>query len=129
MVALTGLKNDMKVVREAAAGGNQAALLALKVFTRSVRKAIGGYAWLLGGLEAVIFSGGIGEHDRATHAEVLGGLKGLGILVKEDETGKGLRRTSDADSKVAVWVVPAEENLMIALHVQQMMAQGNERTR
>ncbi len=125
MVALSGLKNDMKAVREEAAVGNEDALLALKVFTRSVRKAIGGYAWLLGGLDAVIFSGGIGEHDQATRAEVLGGLQGFGIEVKEEDAGKGLQRLSDGNSTVAVWVVPAEENLMIALHVQQMMAQGS----
>ena len=63
MVALSGLPNDMRAVRKAAVAGNADARLAIEVFSRSVRKAIGAYAWLLGGLDAVVFTGGIGEHD------------------------------------------------------------------
>lgn len=120
MVALSGMKNDVKAVREAAAGGDEQAALALKVFTRSVRKAIGGYAWLLGGLDAVIFAGGIGEHDAATRSEVLAGLEGTGVRLGKAVLETGPRIVSAADSKTAVWVVPAEEDLMIAIHVECM---------
>ena len=119
MVALSGMRNDVKALREAAAAGNTAARLALTVFTRSVRKAIGGFAWLLGGIDAVIFAGGVGEHDAATRAEVLGGLDGMGIRLEEG-AGKGMRTVSGAGSKTAVCVVPAEEDLMIAVHVARM---------
>jgi acetate kinase len=121
MVALSGMKNDVKALR--AAGDNANAQLALNVFTRSVRKAMGSYAWLLGGLDAVIFAGGIGEHDAATRSEVLKGLEGLGIRLEGGGAGKGMRRVSAADSQVAVWVVPADEDRMIAVHVAQMSAQ------
>jgi acetate kinase len=120
MVALSGMKNDVKAVREAARNGDEKALLALKVFTRSVRKAIGGFAWLLGGLDAVVFAGGIGEHDAATRVEVLSGLEGWGIRLGETADVSGMRRVSGDDSKTAVWVVPAEEDLMIAVHVEGM---------
>ncbi len=120
MVALSGMKNDVKAVRKAASGGDAAAQMALAVFTRSVRKAIGGFSWLLGGLDAVIFSGGIGEHDGSTRRDVLGGLESLGVALTEDE-GSGVRRLSAADAKTAVWVIPAEEDLMIALHVNEML--------
>jgi len=120
MVALSGMKNDVRAVREAAAKGDAKALLALRVFTRSVRKAIGGYAWLLGGLDAVVFSGGIGEHDEETRAEVLSGLEGLGVRLEETVRAKGVRMVSVASSPTAVWVVPAEEDLMIAIHVERM---------
>jgi acetate kinase len=73
MVALTDLPNDMKAVRKAAKEGNVQATLALKVFTRGIRKTIGGFAWLMGGLDAIVFTGGIGEHDAETRAEVLSG--------------------------------------------------------
>jgi acetate kinase len=126
MVALSGLQNDMKLVREAAAGGDAGALLALSVFTRSIRKAIGGYAWLLGGVDAIYFSGGIGEHDAATREEVLRGLDAFGVLLEEQQTGEGLRRVSRGASRVAVWIVPAEENLMIAQHVERMMNEQPE---
>ncbi len=77
MVALTQLPNDMKLVRNAAAEGNEGRPAGIEVFTRSVRKAMGGFAWLMGGLDAIVFTGGIGEHDPATRAEVLSGSEAL----------------------------------------------------
>ena len=121
MVALTGLPNDMKAVRKAASEGDQAALLALKVFTRSVRKAIGGFAWLLGGLDAIVFTGGIGEHDAATRAEVLSeGEVSINSSLNEAK-GDGVRRISASDCKTAVFAAPAQEDLVIALHVKRMV--------
>jgi acetate kinase len=125
MVALSGLPNDMRATRKAAAGSADAAL-ALEVFTRSVRKAIGGFAWLLGGLDAVVFTGGIGEHDGQSRAEILAGLESSGVVLdaKANETGGDeLRRVSSADSQVVVWVVTAQEDRTIAVHVGQMESQ------
>jgi acetate kinase len=123
MVALSGLPNDMRAVRKAAAGGNEDAALAIEVFTRSVRKAIGAFAWLLGGLDAVVFTGGIGEHDVQSRAEILSGLEPSGVMLDtaaNQAGGDNLRRVSSAGSKVAVWVVTAQEDRMIAVHVGQM---------
>jgi acetate kinase len=123
MVALSGMANDMRAVRASAAGGDAKAVLAVDVFVRSVRKAIGGYAFLMGGLDAVVFTGGIGEHDDATRREVLAGLGGVGILLDEGANGaksNGLRKMSDEASATAVYVVPAEEDRMIASHVGEM---------
>jgi acetate kinase len=107
MSVLSGLANDMQVVRAAANAGNEQARLALKVFTRSITKAIGGFCWLLGGLDAIVFTGGIGEHDVETRNEVLASVSLL------------------ADTQVLV--VPAEEDLMIAIHVQRMLHAAQER--
>jgi acetate kinase len=120
MVALSGLPNDMRAVRKASSADAQ---LALRIFTRSVRKAIGGFAWLLGGLDAVVFTGGIGEHDSKSRSEILGGLATNGIALDpaaNEATGEALRRVSQKDSQVTVWVVPAQEDRMIAIHVGQM---------
>ena len=121
MVALTGLPNDMKAVRKAAKEGNAQATLALKVFTRSIRKAIGGFAWLMGGLDAIVFTGGIGEHDAETRAEVLSesevSINSSLNVAKSD----GIRLISASDSKTAVFAVPAQEDLVITLHVQRMV--------
>jgi acetate kinase len=122
MVGLTDLPNDMKVVREAAEGGNDAAILALKVFTRSVRKAIGGFAWLLGGLDAIVFTGGIGEHDAATRLEVLAEGEVRINSALNRVYGAGVRRISASDSKTAVFAVTAQEDLVIALHVKRMIS-------
>jgi acetate kinase len=123
MVALSGLPNDMRAVRKAAAAGNKDAGLAIEIFTRSVRKAIGAYVWLLGGLDALVFTGGIGEHDVQSRAEILQGLESSGVVLDataNEAGGDALRRVSAPDSKLAVWVVTAQEDRMIAVHVRQM---------
>ena len=123
MVALSGLPNDMRGVRKAAAAGNADARLALKIFTRSVRKAIGAFNWLLGGLDAIVFTGGIGEHDVLSRAEILQGLESSGVVLDaaaNEAQGDDLRRVSAANSQVTVWVVTAQEDRTIAMHVQQM---------
>ncbi len=130
MVALSGLPNDVKAMRKAAAEGHEHATLALKVFTRSVTKAIGGFCWLLGGMDAIVFAGGIGEHDVVTRAEVLAGLGELGIAL-DDTLNQSLtsemRRISAAGSSVAAYVVPAEEDRMIARHVARMALPRQDR--
>jgi len=133
LVALSGMDNDVKKIR-AAAEGSARATLALKIFTRSVTKAMGGFSWLLGGLDAIVFAGGIGEHDAQTRAEVVGGLGALGVSLDallnlnlhklKDEAGAdGIQRISAKNSQVAVLVVPAREDQMIAVHVERMARQ------
>jgi len=126
-VGLSGMANDVKEVRAAAAKGDEKARLALKVFTRSVTKVAGGYAWLMGGLDVVVFAGGIGEHDPLTRAEVLAGLQGMGVVVDlELNAAKGsrMRLVSASDSATKIFVVPAQEDLMIAVHVDEMVRTG-----
>jgi acetate kinase len=123
MVALSGLPNDMKAVREAVVKGNVRAKLAVEIFTRSVKKAVGGFVALMGGADAVVFAGGIGEHDAKSREEILNGLEGLGISVSSelnDAKGVALRPVSASDSVTAVLVVPAKEDWMIAVHVERM---------
>ena len=125
MVALSGMPNDMKAVREVAANGDRQAVLAVEVFVRSVRKVIGGFAWLMGGLDAIVFAGGIGEHDASSRAEILEGLEEMGVELcggLNDSKRDGVRRVSAATSEVAVYVVPAEEDRMIAMHVMALSA-------
>jgi acetate kinase len=124
MVALSGMANDMRAVREAAANGDMRAKLAIAVFTRSIRKAIGGFCWLMGGLDAIVFAGGIGEHDDRTRDEILSRLEGLGVELDAwlDGKGEGVRLLSETSSRVAVYVAPAEEDRMIAMHVMNMTA-------
>jgi acetate kinase len=118
---------DMRAVRAAAEHGDERALLALRVFTRSVTKAIGSYMALMGGLDAVVFAGGIGEHDAASRAEILAGLEGLGIRLDEGRNGDkkpGMRSIGGDGMTTNIFVVPAEEDLMIARHVARLSATG-----
>ena len=126
MVALSGQPNDMRATRKAADSGSADAGLALLVFTRSVRKAIGAFAWLMGGLDAVVFTGGIGEHDGKSREEILRGLESFGVVLDataNEAGGDELRQLSSADSQVVVWVVTAQEDRTIAVHVGQMELQ------
>lgn len=126
MVALSGMENDVKAVRKAANSGNERAALALKIFTRSVTKAIGGFCWLLGGLDVIVLAGGIGEHDAQTRMEILGGLAGLGVNIDaalNQAAAGGIQRISSPLSHTAVLVVPAQEDEMIAVHVERMVQQ------
>jgi acetate kinase len=123
MVALSGLPNDMKTVREVAEKGDARAKLAVAIFTRSVKKAVGGFVALMGGVDAVVFAGGIGEHDARSRAEILGGMEGLGILMNSElneAKGDSIQRLSASDSVATVLVVPAKEDWMIAVHVDEM---------
>ncbi len=128
MVALSGMPNDMKAVREAAEKGDAKARLAVEIFTRSVKKAVGGFMALMGGVDAVVFAGGIGEHDARSRAEILGGLADFGISVnsvRNEADGDAVRRISASDSVPMVLVVPAKEDWMIAVHVERMASSVN----
>ncbi len=128
MVALSGMANDMKAVREAAAKGDAPARLAVDVFTRTVKKAIGSFVALMGGVDAVVFAGGIGEHDARSRAEIVGEMESLGISINSqlnDAPGDAVRRLNASDCPAAVFVVPAKEDWMIAVHVSAMARRGN----
>jgi acetate kinase len=124
---LSHMANDVKAIRAAANEGNEDARLALKVFTRRVTKAIGGFCWLLGGLDAMLFSGGIGEHDAVARGEILKNLHGLGVdidMSSRSMESNGIQRVSGPRSMTKIFVVPAQEDLMIALHVERMSRAG-----
>ncbi len=128
MIALTGMPNEVKAMRKAAAEGDEQVVLALKIFTRSVKKTVGGFCWLLGGIDAIVFAGGIGEHDALTRVEVLGDLQNLGITIDyrlNDSKGCGVHQISSSESKTAIFVVAAQEDLMIAMHVDRMARSHN----
>jgi acetate kinase len=128
MVALSGMANDMKAVREAAEKGDARAKLAVEIFTRSVKKAVGGFIALMGGVDAVVFAGGIGEHDARSRAEIVGGMESFGISINSalnEADGDALRRLSASDSVPMVLVVPAKEDWMIAVHVGRMAGSHN----
>ncbi|MDE1178101.1 MAG: acetate/propionate family kinase [Edaphobacter sp.] len=128
VAALSGVRNDMKATRETAADGNERAQLAIAVFTRSVRKAIGSYAWLMGGVDAIVFTGGIGEHDAKTRSEVVSGLEEVGVILNaalneaEDRNSHDdIYRLKASDSKTDILLIPAKEDWMIARHMQTML--------
>jgi acetate kinase len=118
--ALGGV-NDVQALRKAERE-DRGARLAMTVFVRSLVKTIAGLA-ALHSPTALVFTGGIGEHDARTRGAVAGGLWAFGAELDgaaNELAGKGLHKISDEDSRVALYVVPAEEDLMIARHVVRM---------
>ena len=123
MLALSGLSNDMRILREAANRGNSQAVLAIDAFVLSAKKMIGGYIALLGGLDALVFSGGIGEHDPITRAQICAGLDAFGLALSLETnavTQSGPQNISRQGSKIAVYVLPADEDRVIAGHVARL---------
>ena len=119
LLGLSGVSSDMREVLKAADEGNHRALLALKTFCYRVRKYIGGYVAAMGGLDAVLFTGGIGQGSAEVRALALQGLECMGIKLdaKRNREARGFDevcRITTNDSKVAVLVVPTDEERMMA---------------
>jgi acetate kinase len=116
MLGLAGA-NDLREVWDRADAGDPDAAVALDVYAYRIRKYVGAYALALGALDAVVFTAGVGENDERMRAKVLAGLEGLGIevdLVRNADPGSHGGWVSTDDSRVAVLVVPTNEELEIA---------------
>ncbi len=113
--ALAG-DNDMRAIEEAAAAGDEAARLALEVYCHRIRKYVGAYYAVLGRVDAVVFTGGVGEHSAQVRARSLAGLERLGITVdpEANRAADGLTTISHEGAEVAVLVVPTDEEQEIA---------------
>ena len=116
LLGLTG-NGDMRDVQEAASRGNEVAEAALAVYRHRVRRYIGAYIVHLGGLDALVFTAGVGENNALLRRKVLAGLEFLGIEVDVDRNSlasKLARYISPAGAPVAVLVIPTNEELEIA---------------
>ena len=116
MLGISGVSSDMRDIEDAANEGNYQAKLALEMFAYRAKKYIGAYTAALGGVDIIVFTGGIGERDPETRKRILKGLGYLGIklnLSNLDVKGEEILLSSD-DSKVKVIVVPTDEEMMIA---------------
>lgn len=109
--------NDLRDVNKQADGGEPAAQLAIDLYCHRIRKYVGAYYAVLGRVDAVVFTAGVGENDVRTRARSLAGLERLGIAVDaaRNESGeRGERFISPEDAEVAVLVVPTDEEIEIA---------------
>jgi len=123
LLGVSELSSDMRDLRDAIAHGNAKAQLAVEMFTWTIARWIGGYVAELGGLDMLVFTGGIGENDIATRAEVCAGLSTLGIALDAARNNiQGAGVISAEHSPVTVRVIPPEEDLMIARHVVRLLA-------
>ncbi len=124
LLGLSGVSSDMRDVYNAADEGNERARMTLDIWAYRVKKYIGAYAAAMGGLDAVIFTAGIGENDKRSRAAVCEGLEFLGVrLDPEKNNVRGVEaEISAADSKVKVWVIPTNEELAIARDTLELVS-------
>ncbi|MBM4070632.1 MAG: acetate/propionate family kinase [Planctomycetes bacterium] len=119
LLGLSGAGNDLRDIESAAARGDARAQLAMDVFTAGVRHYLGAYLVLLGGADAVVFTGGIGENSVAMREAICANLETFGIVLdpQANRTARGEARIDAASSRVQLWIMPTNEELIVARHV------------
>ena len=113
LLGLSGISGDMRVLQEST---DPRAVAAVEYFVYAMAKYAGAYAAVLGGLDAFVFTAGIGEHSAPVRAALCGKLEWLGVKLDAQANASGGPRISTPDSGVSVWVIPTNEELMIAQH-------------
>ena len=129
LLGLSGLSQDVRDLEEAAAQGHARARLALDAFVTSIRQYLGGYFAVLGGADAVVFSGGIGENSRLIRREVCQQMEWAGIELDpaRNESAKGEACLSAPSSRVQVWVIPTNEEIVVARQSVEALAAAGSR--
>jgi acetate kinase len=126
LLGISGLTNDMReLLEEAEEHSDRRARLAIEIFCYRVRKYIGAYLAAMGGADAVVFTGGIGQNAPPVRAAILKGLEWLGLELDADENartvGNRSARITRDGSRLAAWVIPTDEELLIARDTARMV--------
>ena len=121
---LSGLSGDLRDLEAAEEDGHEGAAFALRAYAYAARKAIGALAAALGGVDAVAFTGGMGEHSPGLRARICDGLALLGIELDPDRnTGAaGSARVHAEGAPVAIWVLPTDEERILLRQTRQLLA-------
>jgi acetate kinase len=126
LLALSGLSGDVRDIDEAAEGGNARAKLAMGVFASDTRRYLGAYLVELGGADVIVFTGGIGENRPTFREAVCRNLEELGIVLDPEANlaAKGEAKISAPESRVQIWVIPTNEELVVARQAAQLLTEG-----
>ena len=124
MLGITGVSSDMREIEKEADAGNERAILGLDMFRYRIKKYIGAYAAALGGLDLLIFTGGIGENDPATRELCCTEMEYMGLEF-DPEKNAGIRSKevllSKTGSRVKIMTIPTNEELVIAEHTYRIV--------
>lgn len=123
LLGLSGVSGDVRDLEEAAAAGNQHARLALDVFTTDIRRSLGSMLVELGGLDVIVFTGGIGENGIHIRRDVCRDLQQLGIVLDpaKNQVARGETSIQAADSRTQIWIVPTNEELIVARQAKTLL--------
>jgi acetate kinase len=126
LAGISGKSGDLRDLTEAAEAGDNRSQLALDVYVRSIRHYVGAFMFSLGGVDAITFSGGIGENSAQIRGAVLNDLSAFGVELDEDRnlTLKGEGPISTDSSRVKVLVVPANEEIIVARETAAVVARA-----
>ena len=129
LAALSETSGDIRDILEGIAKGCPKARLTLELFVTAVRDYIGAYLVELGGAEAIVFTGGIGQHNPEVRTGICKGLEFAGIKLDESKNaaadGNAETRIEAADSKTALWVMPTNEELIVARQTVELLKEAN----
>jgi acetate kinase len=125
LLGVSGLSSDMRTLL---ASNLPAAKDAIDLFVYRIGRELGSLAAALGGLDAVVFTAGIGENAAEIRARVCNDARWLGVALDERANVTGGPRISRGDARVSAWVIPTDENLMIARHTRQLLDGGTVRS-
>ena len=118
LLGVSGISSDMRTLL---ASSDPRARLAIDLFCYRIRREIGSLVAALGGLEAIVFTGGIGENSVAIRERVCRDAAWLGVSLNASANAAGGPRISTPGSKTSAWLIPTNEELMIARHTRQLL--------
>ena len=124
MLGISGISSDMRDVENAANEGNERAKLALKMYSYRIKKYIGAYAAAMGGVDVIVWTAGVGENQINMRYETCDGLEFLGVKMdreKNNTRGEEAEISAD-DSRVKVYVVPTDEEIVIARDTMELVS-------
>ncbi|MBQ6470275.1 MAG: acetate/propionate family kinase [Lachnospiraceae bacterium] len=130
LLGVSGVGRDLRYLMDAAKKGNDRAQLAIDMFTDSILHYIGAYAAEMGGLDNLVFTGGIGENSEYVREKVCSNLGFLGLVLDKEANGlpnsAGIRTISAPDSKVRVLVIPADEEIVVSRRTYEYYTEWRE---
>jgi len=119
LLGVSGISSDMKKLRESS---DPRAREAIDLFVYRIVREIGSLAAALGGVDGIVFTGGIGQHDGATRREVVAGCRWLGAELNEEANRRNDGRIDAGSSRLPIWVIPTDEERVIARHTFALVA-------
>lgn len=127
LLGISGISNDLRSIRKASEEGDERAQLAYEMYSNSIKKYIGQYIAVMGGVDAIVLTAGVGENCEKMRRMIFTGLQPLGIQIDLERNGKqyrGERRISTDDSAVQILVIPTNEEYMIARDTFDIVHEG-----
>ena len=123
LLGISGISGDMRQLHQLTTAPGAA--LAIEIFCHTAKKSLGAFIAILGGLDLLIFTGGIGEHDAQVRAKICGGLESLGIAIDWAKNEDNLATISASTSRVRVGVMQTDEDEQIARHTYRLLLHTN----